>query len=260
MFPQPRRPTPAGTTDALRMARSAAVIPVSEIAAAAGVAPGALIAALGALPPRGVCAEAATRRAAATHIAARHREAALGHRAAPPPVLRLAALNMELRVGSIGSGSASWAARTRGRDAVRRQIVDDALSADLTKRHHSVGNVACPPAILRHLAADPDTDVRRVAATRTSSPADLVAWLSTDTDVTVRAAAAANPNTAVVCLRQLVQASRHYVRTGVATNPATPPALLEEIVADARNSRRGPRPDSAADTSEQSTHRPRAQL
>jgi uncharacterized protein (DUF2336 family) len=89
-----------------------------------------------------------------------------------------------------------------------------------------------PSAVLRELAKDSETDVRRAVARHLNTQPDVLRALAADADPDVRSDVAKVPRVPAELLRQLAADSAPRVRAGVALNPHCPRELLLQLAQD----------------------------
>ena len=109
-------------------------------------------------------------------------------------------------------------------DAVREHIA--------MRKPDRRGRGGCPTRLLRRLATDTDTTVRRAVAASPATPVDVLAELASDPQPEVRAKTAANHNTTPEVLERLAEDRLQWVRGWAAANPRTPLKVLTAMAVD----------------------------
>ena len=151
------RGVPGKRLDALRMARSAPAVPLSDAAAAAGVTVHQLRMALRLLSGRGGCALRAASVCADTGMSGATLAAVEAHRACPPPALRARDTTPAKRI----PGTAAWNRRGVSRRAWHANDLDESTAAIPAHRLRlaasaglkgAAANPSTPPAALVTLA------------------------------------------------------------------------------------------------------------
>ena len=175
------------------------------------------------LTPRGRCAALAARTSRTDH---RHQMAAMSHRACPPPFKRTW-IGFPDRKGP--AGMSCWAARGHGHPAVAR---DELVSAAAIGSSSAVAHRSCPPAVLDHLAADPDPDRRKIVAQNLNCPPWLLARLAADDDYVVAIYSRRNPACGSGLIELHARSDKNHIREDVARNPGCGPELLEQLASD----------------------------
>ena len=228
----------------IRLARSAAVLGLDDIAAAVSVKPAKLKAALMSTTTRGVCADIA--RAAL-------RSETLGAAVCavcPPAAVRGAQLH---ELANEYRGSAAWSCRSRPqrqhpcqvrRYARQGEPVDVAETADTSMllyevlargddpevRSAAASNPNCTEATIQRFVVDDDPDVRTAAAANPVCTEATIQRFVVDDDPDVRTAAASNPNCTEATIQRFVVDDDPDVRTEAAANPVCGSDLLSEFV------------------------------
>ena len=229
--PKRRDAVPAGSLGlvnesvhaAVRVARSAAGIPLSTVADTGGVSVDEVRAGLlAAAGRRGRCGTAAT------DAARRWPPSGLWHRCAAPSAVR--ALSEDLIwTQDIPSKMAAWAASSKATGP----------GPDMPGRLDRHGPI--PPAALHRLAASTVADDRRAAATACSQPSQpfLLELLATDTDRWVRYYAARNDTCPPRTLVRLAESDTDFqVLAAVALHAALPARALQRLAGGGTDQRR----------------------
>ena len=248
--------------DMVRVLRSVPALPASAPALAmAQTRPTALHRQLTKLTARGRCSTLIAERMPDVGVEDPLHGAGLRHRAATPPLRRLAAASpttaTDLR------GCAGWLSRRHDSDTAARSVIaaaagDDSDDNDIRwERRDAFSNPACPPAImwactqvdyvmrvetasnknapaavLQILARDNLDEVRTAATINPACPADTLTVLARDDDTATRGCVASNINCPPALLAALAEDSSLNVRTRVAANPSAPPETLLQLADD----------------------------
>ena len=230
-----------------RLARSAAVLGLDDIAAAVSVKPAKLKAALMSTTTRGVCADAARAALKSETLGA------AVYAMCPPAVVRGAQLH---ELANEYRGSAAWSCRSRPQRQhpcrVRRYArqgdpVDVAETADtsmllyevLTRsdnpdvRSAAASNPGCREATIRRFVADDDPDVRTEAAANPVCGSETLAEFARRPDAwDLKLGVAKNPSASWQTLEMLVVHGDTLIHEAVSSNPAAPGWMLENFAED----------------------------
>ena len=248
--------------DMVRVLRSVPALPASAPALAmAQTRPTALHRQLTKLTARGRCSTLIAERMPDVGVEDPFHGAGLRHRAATPPLRRLAAASptnaTHLR------GCAGWMSRRHDNDTAARSVIaaaagDDSDEDDIRwERRSTFSNPACPPAILwactqvdyvmrvetasnqnapgailQILARDSWNQSREAAIINPACPADTLTVLARDDDSGTRACVASNISCPPELLAALAEDSSLNVRTRVAANRSAPPETLLKLADD----------------------------
>lgn len=99
-------------------------------------------------------------------------------------------------------------------------------------RYIAAGSVYTTPSVLRHLAQDPDSSIRRRVAENPNIPSELIELLWRDSDIDVRIGLTENPVIAVDYIELFITDESPDVRFSIASNPQTPDEVLLRLAAD----------------------------
>ena len=233
------------TRSAIRLARTAAVFGLEDVAAAAGVRAAKLKTALMSTAARGRCAEMA--------------RAALGPRAVtavscPPSAVRG---SQDHDAADNYAGTAGWACRSVGQrrhpsrlraGAQRWHPLEIARTADTSApffemlirnidphvRGAAAANPGCSEAMLRRFAGDEDADVRVEAAANPAASTGLLsefAWGS-GWDWYVKEGVARNPSAGASMLEHLMVHGETVIHEAISSNPAAPGWMLQSYATE----------------------------
>lgn len=99
-------------------------------------------------------------------------------------------------------------------------------------RYIAAGSVYTTPSVLRHLARDTDSSIRRRVAENPNIPQELIEELLHDADVDVRIGLTENPTIAVDYVELFIADESPDVRFSVAANPLAPDEVLLRLATD----------------------------
>ena len=231
---------------ALRVARSAAALPVAAVAAASRVDEKSVKRALRSTRGRGVCDREAAE--AYPTLAAPQRAALLRYRWCPPALRRAAETDRSLKARRAGTGTASWASTTKeiasaGPSAAAvltmlsrppRAGARHASRLSGYTRLAAAADPDCAPAVLVRLTGDTDWRVRAAAASHPRCPPLMLGRLAASDrhEPRVRCAVASNPACPSDVFVRLAREPNWHVRAAAAANPECPPLMLHRLAAD----------------------------
>ena len=251
--------------DTLRLLRSAAQVPLDDIASATGTTTRILRKRLAASTPRGGCAQAVAE-AAPNARSTITRSALIAHRACPPYAARAAGGDRSPMVRAAASGAAGWSTRSQDSPAATRatlichaahrpavaghQACPTLLAAAICvsndhaphmspARHQAAREVTaahpldrCEPYLLAVLATDEYWGVRERVASHPLTPMSTRTGMVSDPDWHPRAALAFSGDVADSVLLTLAQDPETKVRSSLVRRRGLPEHLLRKLGED----------------------------